>query len=249
MSADTSAIVRVPLHLVRFDEHQPRRVIDPDELAELKGSMDRLGRTLQHITVTAKDDGTYQLLAGERRVRAAQALGWHWLPAVVVDEVHHEDPVRLLSQVAENAARAPLRPHELCDVMARLRSQIPPTDIAESAGISVRTVYNYLSVIEHPDLVEALREGRSLRAVLAEVASRQKATSGRPTPPNGRSSRRAERAVRTVIDEWSRLDDHQRAALAAELKPLLETPPDGSGPPPSVEGTTAEVHPGSVGPP
>ena len=73
MSQDTVFDVR--LSDIRFDDSQPRVEFDPDQLALLQESMRQLGRTVQHVTVARREDGTYLLLSGERRVRPAQALG------------------------------------------------------------------------------------------------------------------------------------------------------------------------------
>jgi len=68
-------IVNVPLADICFDKAQPRVDIDQDQLGLLQESMRRLGRTVQYITVAERDDGSYLLVSGERRVRAALAFG------------------------------------------------------------------------------------------------------------------------------------------------------------------------------
>ncbi len=220
------AIVDVPLWSIRFDDSQPRGELDPDELALLQESMRRLGRTVQYITVAPRDDGTYLVLSGERRVRAAQALGWHHLPAVVVDEPA-EPADRLLRQVAENTARSTLRPPELCASIDRARMFASPAEIATAVGLSVRTVYNYLSILDHPDLVEALRQGRTLRSVLAEVATRADAPEGEPSAPvMVPSPPRLRRSVRLLEAAWPSLDDATRSELAARIRPLLDSVPE-----------------------
>ncbi len=226
MSSD--AIIYVPLSKIHFDDAQPRDEIDPDQLVLLQESMRKLGGTVQYITVARREDNTYLLVSGERRVRAALALGWHNLPAVVVDEP--ADPAeRLLRQVAENAARATLRPSELCGAIDRARMTAGPADIAAAIGLSLRTVYNYLSILEHPDLVEALRQGRTLRSVLAEVAARAE-PAGQAEPESGvvPSTPRLRRSVRQLEEAWPSLDASIRAELAVRLRPLLDAfPGDG----------------------
>ncbi len=221
MSRDT--VVDIPLSTIHFDDSQPRADIDPDQLALLQESMRQLGRTVQYITVSGRADGSYLLLSGERRVRAARALGWHYLPAVVIDEPA-EPTERLLRQVAENAARSTLRPAELCGAIDRARTVAGPAEIAGAVGLSVRTVYNYLSILEHPDLVEALRQGQTLRSVLAEVAARAEPTGpADPIPVQAPSPPQLRRSVDHLETAWPLLDDDIRYELASRLRPLLDS--------------------------
>jgi len=226
LAVPEDTIVDVPLGNIRFDEGQPRADIDTDQLDLLQESMRQLGRTVQYITVTRRHDGTYQLLSGERRVRAAQALGWHHLPAVVV-EGPDEPADRLLRQVAENTARASLRPSELCSAIDRARMSAGPAEIATAIGLSVRTVYNYLSILEHPDLVEALQQGRTLRSVLAEVAARtgEPPALGGSMPATTSSPARLRRSMRQLEVAWPSLDDATKVELAGRLRPLVDSVP------------------------
>lgn len=216
-------LVDVPLSDIRFDERQPRTEIDPEQLGLLQESMQKLGRTVQHITVARNEDGTFLLLSGERRVRAAQSLGWHHLPAVVVEEA--PDPAqRLLRQVAENTARANLRPAELCAAIDQARQSAGPAEIAAAIGLSLRSVYNYLSILEHPHLVVGLREGRSLRSVLAEAAALSEAAEQtRPAPTVVASPPRIRRSVTQLEAAWPSLDQATKVEIALRLRALLES--------------------------
>lgn len=128
MSAER--IEQVPLDQVQLDPDQPRQEVDEAELRLLQASMAALGRTVQYITVAPEGDGGWRLLSGERRVRAARGLGWSWLPAVVVDDPA-DAPIRFVRQVAENAARSPLRPWELCQAIDRMRVDAGPSEIGQ----------------------------------------------------------------------------------------------------------------------
>jgi ParB/RepB/Spo0J family partition protein len=221
-------ILHVPLADLRGDPDQPRSgPLDREALDALKSSMAQLGRTVQYVTVSANDDGSFRVLSGHRRVQAAAELGWHWLPAVLVDDVEG-DTDRLLRQIAENCARAGLRPAELCDCINQLRDRVEAPEIARATGVSLRTVYNYLSILEHPDLVDGLRTGRSLRSVLSEVAARrERATAGvesdrAPVSSPAVPVRRLRRSAQQLAAAWSRLDPSEQQELAAILRPLLE---------------------------
>lgn len=208
----------IALENLREDHSQPRDGMgDRAALEALKDSMARLGRTVQHVTVNDRGDGTYTIVSGHRRVQAAAELGWDWLAAVVVDDVAG-DVDRLLGQLAENCARSALRPVELCEAVAQLRDRVDPPTIAEATGLSVRTVYNYLSIIEHPDLVDALRT-RSLRWVLAQVAARNQNDPGGTTA--SQAAHRALRSVRQLTEVWPELSESERAEVFCLLSELL----------------------------
>lgn len=237
---DDPGIRQIPLAELSADDSQPRHGEgDAKALDALKASMDQLGRTVQYVTVSPRDGGGYRILSGHRRVRAARELGWEWLPAVVVDDVANEVD-RRLRQIAENTARAALRPIELCEAIDELSGRVEPAQIARATGVSLRTVYNYLGILEHPDLVEALRHGRALRAVLADVAARNQAAgapatgpAAAPTSATRRAAhRRARRSVAHLREVWAALDEDHRKELAAELQSLLEGPERGGPEPP-----------------
>lgn len=214
------AFIEVPLNRIRFDRTQPRREIDPESLEELARSMAALGRAAQAITVRRLSASWYQVVAGERRVRAAQRLGWSTLPAVVVDDL--DDPLtRLCHQLAENVARSDLTPAELCGAVARLREAgMSAEAIADATGLSRRSVYNYIAVSQRPELVARLEAGEPLRAVLADLAG------GRGTPRQRRPRRPAtvaRRRVEELCRLWADLDEADRRELAGRLRDLLDS--------------------------
>lgn len=191
--------------------------------------MSELGRTVQYVTVSPLAEGGFRIVSGHRRVRAARELGWDWLPVIVVDDVA-DSADRRLRQIAENSARAALKPIELCEAIDQLRAEVEPARIAGATGVSLRTVYNYLGILQHPDLVDALREGQALRGVLAVVAARNRAAeAGRAAAgADGERARRqhearrtAKRSVASLREVWSTLDEEQRLAMAEELRALL----------------------------
>lgn len=226
-------VVEVALNRLCFDEGQPRQTIDATELDLLASSLAAVGRTMQLITVRRGMKGTWVVVSGERRVRAARKLGWKSLPAVVDEGI--DDPTeRLVAQVAENTARAPLSPAELGAAVARLRDQgRSANEIAAGTGLSIRTVYNYLGVLEHPDLVSALADGASLRAVLRLVGRKEpandspvdqvsEATSVEPAEqPDASADADALRAVDALVATWPTLSAATRHIACQQLTPLL----------------------------
>lgn len=96
----------IPLTLITRNPRQPRTEFDPAALDELTQSMDTHGQ-IQSILVEANPDGTYTLIAGERRTRAARALGWETIRADVRPHLNGTgDRTRLMEALIENVARA-----------------------------------------------------------------------------------------------------------------------------------------------
>jgi ParB family chromosome partitioning protein len=100
-----TVITSLPLSAVRTNPDQPRRHFDPESLAELAESIRTRG-VLQPVIVRSEADGTYLLMAGERRLRASQMAGLTTIPAVVRDD----DPIEIA--MIENLQRENLTPLE-----------------------------------------------------------------------------------------------------------------------------------------
>ncbi|MDQ1398037.1 MAG: ParB family transcriptional regulator, chromosome partitioning protein, partial [Acidimicrobiaceae bacterium] len=106
----SSALIELPLSKIRPNRHQPRAYFDEDSLASLSGSIRELG-VLQPVLVRPDDEqeGSYELIAGERRWRAAKRAGLQTIPALVrtVSEVHSVEQA-----LVENLHREDLNPLE-----------------------------------------------------------------------------------------------------------------------------------------
>src|SRR3990172_5156639 len=100
------SLVDLPLSQIRPNPFQPRQDVDPVALEELKASIRQAG-LLQPVVVRAGREGGYELIAGERRLRACQALGWERIPAVKRDV---DDRTVLTLALIENLQRDDLSP-------------------------------------------------------------------------------------------------------------------------------------------
>ena len=128
---------------------QPRREFQPAELKELQASLAASG-LLQPITVRTTPGGKgFQLVAGERRLRAATALGWTEIPATVREV---DDRALLTLALVENLQRSDLNPIEEADGYKRLVDEFALThaQIAEMVGKDRSTVANLLRVLNLP---------------------------------------------------------------------------------------------------
>lgn len=160
-STAASELQRIPTSRIRPNPYQPRREFDPTALAELEASIKANG-LLQPITVRRKGEG-YELIAGERRLRAARNLDWKDVPAVVRD---FDDQTMLVLALVENLQRADLNPIEEARGYQRLLGEFSLThqEVADAVGKDRSTVTNLLRVLTLPDHVQRLVESGKISA-------------------------------------------------------------------------------------
>jgi len=150
--------VDVPIARVRPNPLQPRKRFDPDGLASLTASITEHG-VIQPIVVTETIDG-YQLVAGERRLRAAQAAGLDRIPAVVRQLADRE---QLEVALVENLQREDLDPLETADAYRQLIEEFgfSQDDLAARVGRARSTVANTLRLLDlAPGVQAAVADGR-----------------------------------------------------------------------------------------
>jgi ParB family transcriptional regulator, chromosome partitioning protein len=159
----------VPIELIRPNPRQPRRRFDEGAIAELAESIASRG-VLQPIVVRPLPDGAYELVAGERRLRAARGAELEEIPAVVRET---EDWERLDLALAENMAREDLNPVEEARAVAMLVEDLGLTkgEVGRRVGRSRVAISNLIRLLDLPEealeLIEAgeLTEGHG-RALL-----------------------------------------------------------------------------------
>lgn len=163
------ALRELPTGAIRPNPFQPRTQFDPAALAELAASIEASG-LLQPVVVRPKD-GAFELIAGERRWRAVQQLGWAKVPAVVKEA---DDRTLLTLALIENLQRHDLSPIDEAQGYERLQAEfkLPQADIARLTGRNRSTVANLLRLLKLPDDVQRMLQERALseghgRALLA----------------------------------------------------------------------------------
>lgn len=151
----------IPLAEISPNPFQPRRGFDPATLADLKRSLATAG--LLQPVVVRETDGGFQLVAGERRWRAAKDLGWRRIPAVVRDV---DDRTLLTLALVENLQRASLSPIDEAEGYDRLAREfgLSHGDIAERVGRDRSTVANAIRLLKLPKSVQALLDSGALSA-------------------------------------------------------------------------------------
>lgn len=162
-AADASALQQLPIEEISPNPLQPRREFKPEELEELRESLKSSG-LLQPITVRPHPAGKgYQLIAGERRWRAAQTLGWDRISAVVRQA---DDSTLLALALVENLQRSDLNPMEEAQGYQRLAAEfgLSHANVAELTGKSRSTVANFVRLLELPASVQAMVRNGELTA-------------------------------------------------------------------------------------
>ena len=190
---------QLPVELIVANPNQPRRHFDEEALAALAGSLGERG-VLQPVLVRPKPGGTYELVAGERRWRAAQIAGLTEIPALVRAR---DDAATLELALIENMAREDLNPIEEARACAALVEELGLTreDVGRRVGRSRVAVSNLLRLLDLPDETiemleqEQLSEGHGRALLLADdhVARRRLA---RDAVREGWSVRTAEARAR-----------------------------------------------------
>jgi ParB family chromosome partitioning protein len=225
-AAAAAELVHVPVGAVRPNTRQPRRRLDPESIASLAESVRAQG-IVQPVVVRRSEGGAYELIAGERRWRAAKVAGLATVPALVRDS---DDRESLLLALVENVAREDLSAVEEARAYAVLKDEFGLSlgEVAERVGRSKPSVSNRLRLLELPEdvlgLVErgAITEGHA-RAVLAVPDHEGRRELARRIVRQGLSVRAAERAAR-----WAGARTKPRRAspvdpaLAARAKAALE---------------------------
>jgi ParB family chromosome partitioning protein len=158
--AAAGAPMMLAVDLLQRGRFQPRRHFDEDKLRELADSISAQG-VVQPVVVREVGDGKYELIAGERRWRAAQLAGLSEVPAVLQNV---DDQAAMAMGLIENIQRDDLNPLEEAQALHRLLEEFELThqEIAQAVGKSRTTVTNLMRLLElNPD-VKQLVDARSL---------------------------------------------------------------------------------------
>lgn len=148
----------IPISEITPNSAQPRKNFSHSDLEDLVASIKKHG-ILQPLTVTEKDDGGYELIAGERRLRASQIAGLPTVPAIVRSATEQE---KLELALIENIQRQDLNPIEEGYAYARLVDEFGLTQqqVADQVGKSRPVIANTIRLLELPDEIQkALVDG------------------------------------------------------------------------------------------
>ncbi len=209
---DGDRLAHIPIDLLQRGQYQPRVDMREDTLADLADSIKAQG-VVQPIVARPVQKGSggnqhYEIVAGERRWRAAQMAGLEEIPAVVKDI---PDDAAIAMSLIENIQRENLNPLEEARALDRLIREFKIThhQAAEAVGRSRVAVSNLLRLLELSDKVKDLLEARKLemghaRALLGITSKTQQYDAARQVVRNGLSVRATEALVRRMQDNEGR---------------------------------------------
>ncbi len=224
--------IEIPLSHIRGNPYQPRQRVEQQSLESLAGSIAIHG-VLQPVIVTEVLDG-YQLVAGERRVRAAQMAGLEYVPAIVRQMADRD---QLAIALVENVQRADLNAMEEAHAYRQLADDFGLTqdDIAVRVGRARSTVANTLRLLElDPSVQQALGDGNITEGhgrALAGGSPAMQRQLVETVVARGLSVRQTEELVRRLRDrpatktrapsdadgEMERLEEDLRRALGTKV--------------------------------
>ncbi len=193
----------LPIDLIQRGKYQPRLTIRPEALQELANSIRAQGIVQPIVVRPLGDSGRYELIAGERRWRAAQLVGLQELPAIVKSV---PDRTAMSIALIENIQREQLNPLEEAQALQRLLNEFGMThqEVAEAIGRSRATVSNLLRLLELGTETRSLLEAGQIemghaRALLALQGPDQSRLAAQVVA-RGLSVRAIEKLVRQTLE-------------------------------------------------
>ncbi|HZB22887.1 MAG TPA: ParB/RepB/Spo0J family partition protein [Gaiellaceae bacterium] len=207
-------LAEIPVDAITPNAQQPRRRFEPDAAAGLASSVKSAG-LLQPVVVRPRAEGGFELIAGERRWRAAKDAGLPAVPALIREA---DDRETLLLSLVENVAREQLSPVEEARAYAVLIDEfdLSLAEVAERVGKAKPTISNRIRLLELPEevlwmLVRGEMTERHARAVLAVPDHDGRKRLAKRIVEQGLTARAAERAAQDA---------------GAKRKPRKKTPVD-----------------------
>ena len=228
VAAEGPELRDLPLDLIRPNPDQPRTQFDPASISSLAASIADAG-IVQPLIVRPLAEGRYELIAGERRWRAAREAGVQTAPAIVRDEAEAE---RLQTALIENMAREDLNPIDEARACAALVEDLglSKEELARRLGRSRSAISNLIRLLDLPDeALELLASGELSeghgRAILQARGNDARRTLARAAAAHGWSVRETERRAKEAGDsQRPKLVPHpdQQAALSRAEETLEE---------------------------
>ena len=159
-TSGSSSISEVPVFKIKANPNQPRREFATDALQELAESIRQIG-IIQPITLRLMEDGTYQIIAGERRWRPSQMAGLTSIPAYVRTA---DDENMMQMALVENIQREDLNAIEIALAYQNLIEQYNLTQdkLSEKVGKNRATIANYLRLLKLPALVQVALQNKEI---------------------------------------------------------------------------------------
>ena len=215
----------IPLDKLKSNPNQPRKDFDDEELAELSDSIKQQG-IIQPIIAEYDEDGTYTIIAGERRARAARLAGLSEVPVILR---RYSDEKRMVVSLIENIQRANLNPVEEASAYRQLMEleDLSQDEVAVKVGKNRSTVANSLRLLKLPkEMLESIRKAEltpgHARAILSVSPARAQETLFREILKKGLSVREAEKQAATLGSKSKKTNKSSLKSRAPELDAMQD---------------------------
>jgi len=221
-------IIHLDIDRIFSSEQQPRKLFRDDPLKELAASIKEKG-VLQPVIVSRVGDGTFRLVTGERRWRAAALAGLKKIPALIKN-VASKDSLEIA--LIENIQREDLNPMETAQAFSRLITDFNLTqeELSDKVGKDRATIANYLRLLKLPEEIKTLMYEGSLstghaKAILTIDGKANQINAARKIVRKGLSVREAEALSKTISrpSRMKALKDPQISSLEEKLIKSLGT--------------------------
>ena len=202
-TSGSSSIGEIEIDKIFANPNQPRRDFNEDALKELADSINELG-VIQPITLRNMEDGTYQIIAGERRFRASQLAGKSTIPAYILKA---DDEETMEMALIENIQREDLNPLEIALAYQQLIEQhnLSQEQLSKRIGKGRATIANFLRLLKLPAVIQvALKEKKidmgHAKALLSLDSHSEQIALYNDIVKNNYSVREVEEMVRRIKD-------------------------------------------------
>ncbi|TAN44890.1 MAG: ParB/RepB/Spo0J family partition protein [Nitrospirae bacterium] len=224
-------IIKIDIEKIIPNQYQPRKVFRDEALQELADSIKERG-VLMPVIVARVGDGSFRLIAGERRWRASRLAGLKKIPSLIKD-VSSQDSIEIA--LIENIQREDLNPVETAEAFNRLLKDhnLTQEDLSKKVSKDRATVANYLRILKLPDEIKTMINSRQLsighaKALLAIEGKHKQIEAAREILKGEMSVRAAEalckkKAHRTTpkkkekLPEVADLEDKLKRALGTKV--------------------------------
>jgi ParB family chromosome partitioning protein len=225
---EVDSLQNVPVELLQRGEYQPRVDMRKDTLEDLADSIKAQGIVqpiiARALSKTGGDTQRYEIIAGERRWRAAQLAGLAEVPVIIRDIDNH---AAIAMSLIENIQREDLNPLEEAGALQRLISEFDIThqEAADAVGRSRASVSNLLRLLDLSDKVKTMLESRQLemghaRALLSLTDKTTQYQAAREVAKKGLSVRETEQLVRRYLTGGDTKTKPKASAPNADIRRL-----------------------------
>jgi ParB family transcriptional regulator, chromosome partitioning protein len=224
-TSGSSSISEVALDLIFANPHQPRTHFDEDALSELAASIRELG-VISPITLRKNDNGSYLIIAGERRYRASKLVGLRSIPAYI--KTAADEQVMEMALI-ENIQREDLNAIEIALTFYRLMEEYKLTQerLSERVGKKRATIANYLRLLKLPAEIQMGIKDKKIdmghaRAILGLNDPATQLSLYEGIVQNDYTVRKVEELVKMFLESGT-LDDKPKEPIINPMKDLKET--------------------------